>query len=120
MQHKLCKERRFYDTVTEGLTWSWTLIRAAFLLGLGRHSDGIAAGFAPPEGPPEHLPALHVHILHAPMEQLFFCPTACFRDLRPGISMHFNAFPSINEALCCTWLAHHLPGSKAFDPVACQ
>eukprot|EP00913_Durusdinium_trenchii_P022407 g21047.t3 len=48
-QHKMYKERRFFDIATEGLTWSWTVLRAAFLFDLAQPSPTVLATM-PPEG----------------------------------------------------------------------
>jgi len=83
MHHRLHLDRRFFDVVTEGLTWSWTILRAAFLFGLCVPMPA-ALSVEPPDGPPLQLLPLSIRIMafNASVEHhLGFCPDAWLRDL---------------------------------------
>lgn len=80
MQLRLHLDRRFFDVVSEGLTWSWTILRAAFLFGLHRLMP-VAMNIEPPQGPPLQLLPLDVRIIAAPGLRLLACTDAWFRDL---------------------------------------
>lgn len=79
MQLQLHLHRRFFEVATEGLTWSWTLLRAAFLFNLQKRMP-IVMLIDPPEGPPMQLPPLDVRVFHGGAG-VAFCPDAWFRDL---------------------------------------
>eukprot|EP00439_Symbiodinium_sp_Y106_P026100 s2399_g3.t1 len=90
MQHKLYKERRFFELASEGLTWSWTVLRAAFLFGFARPLPALWST-APPEGPPVQLPPLSLRVVFGPWSQLNWAPSAWWRDLldaAPGSRIH--------------------------------
>eukprot|EP00930_Biecheleria_cincta_P098358 TRINITY_DN90010_c0_g1_i1.p1 TRINITY_DN90010_c0_g1~~TRINITY_DN90010_c0_g1_i1.p1 ORF type:complete len:889 (+),score=105.08 TRINITY_DN90010_c0_g1_i1:288-2669(+) len=80
MQLHLLTSRRFFEICTEGLTWSWTLLRAAYLFKLVEPM-AVQMGANPPEGPPVQLLPLSVRIIEGCSAQLLFCPDAWFRDL---------------------------------------
>jgi len=79
LQLRLHTDKRLFDIATEGLTWSWTLLRAAYLFGLCLPSP-VMMHTEPPEGPPTQLLPLAVHIINAPDVQLNLCPDAWFHD----------------------------------------
>ncbi|CAK9015568.1 unnamed protein product [Durusdinium trenchii] len=118
-QHKMYKERRFFDIATEGLTWSWTVLRAAFLFDLAQPSPTVLATM-PPEGPPQQLPPLALRILWAPMKDLLWCPSAWFRDLMcasPGshITFHGRTMSDSVPSWRATELRQQLPQCGFFD-----
>ncbi|CAE7780195.1 Lrguk, partial [Symbiodinium necroappetens] len=90
MQHKLYKERRFFELASEGLTWSWTVLRAAFLFGFARPLPALWST-TPPEGPPVQIPPLSLRVVFGPWSQLNWAPSAWWRDLldaAPGSRIH--------------------------------
>ncbi|CAJ1410024.1 unnamed protein product [Effrenium voratum] len=116
IQHKLYKERRFFDITTEGLTWSWTVLRAAFLLGLAEPVPCFLPSL-PPEGPPIQLPPLTLRILHGPLELLAWCPEAWFRDLldaAPGTRIELGTVP-VTPWRAADELRRQLPGLHLQD-----
>ncbi|CAE7364424.1 Lrguk [Symbiodinium natans] len=80
MQHKLYKEKRFFDLASEGLTWSWTVLRAAFLFDMALPLPALWST-TPPEGPPIQLPPLCLRVVWGPWAQLNWAPSAWWRDL---------------------------------------
>eukprot|EP00747_Dinoflagellata_sp_TGD_P012414 gnl/TRDRNA2_/TRDRNA2_121645_c1_seq1.p1 gnl/TRDRNA2_/TRDRNA2_121645_c1~~gnl/TRDRNA2_/TRDRNA2_121645_c1_seq1.p1 ORF type:complete len:482 (+),score=54.54 gnl/TRDRNA2_/TRDRNA2_121645_c1_seq1:178-1446(+) len=80
---KLRTDLRFVAVATQALTWSWTLIRASLLLGLGSLAPVAGLPADLPGGPPLELPGqpFSVTVVCAPTCPVTFCPEAWFRDL---------------------------------------
>lgn len=102
---RLRSDTRFLGLVTFGLAWSWTVLGAMRLLGLGQPAPGPSLC----EAPPTCLPAMFVDVLDATSAEMY-CPEAWFRDIAcvvPKLSVNLVTSDLLQPATADDLVAAH-------------